>query len=1090
MIRAVVAAALVALLATCTGSAPPRSRAQRIGKLGEAIGGPHSIGRIGDFILENDQVRFVIADTGRCPAGSDPSCVEVYGRVNTTYGGSLVDADIQRIAGDGQGNDQLAELLPGFFFTAIDPTEVKITADGSDGRAAEVTVIGTGGDLFQMVYLLNTGLLYPQTLQFQQTYSLEPGKKYVTIKSTIKNVGQGSHPFPYLDPSQLDDLLGQSIPGIPNLMLSVPFGQLPLFGGEQKLFTPGVGGFNVRFAIDDSYKIAGGFPSFPGMVVDFIATRGEGVSYGIAVPESPDNYVNSYKAGYAGQDVTKYSMLLPFTYAGVTGAYQYRAPASLSAGQERTYESYFIVGDGDVASIYDTILELRGETTGTFGGRVVDELTQAPVANADIIVLKGDKIIDQLETDARGSFLAKLPPGTYDYVVVSDDRERTEKQSFEVKANEKTGVLAQIPPPATLAVSVVDELGRHAPVKIQLIGHDDRIRTVDGRNILYSIPLGERVRPTAFDGTDRYIEGAWWTKDGRLLAKVRPGTYDLVVTRGPEYEITTEQVTLGAGAYVGKQLALTRSFSTDGWVHGDFHIHAQPSTDSGLPIVERVTSCAAEGLEVAVATDHNYITDYAPVIASSGLDPWLLGIPGMELTTFETGHFIGYPLKVDPGSTRGGEFLWAHQPPQKLFDQLRKLAIDPDDNIVQVAHPRQQVLGYFAQFFIDMTTGEPYTPTGIMGVFAPYGDEFKAENFSYDFDALELLTARKVEDVHTFRAPNPLPPGPFPDPQPVPGQVVVGKDGRPTFPGTVETWMTMLDRGHKATGMGASDTHHLLGDEPGDARTLLYVGKGKDTPGGFSREDVVQALRNHRAITTNGPFIEMTVKGEGIGSTVVEAAAQVPVEVHVSAASWGKVDRLKLYVNSQVVQDIPIPAGADSTKGTDFTMTFTVTLTTDSWVVAEVTGTQSMFPVISPVEFPPLDATVIIGALASGIDLTSLPITSNLKPQRLHTATPYAITNPIWIDRDGNGWTPPKPPLPKRLAPRDLLLTCAPSSTHSRRCRSDEALGSTDSARGYCGSRAGGPACLGSQLPGSAHSCGASRALRGRGARRLSARER
>ena len=55
--------------------------------------------------------------------------------------------------------------------------------------------------------------------------------------------------------------------------------------------------------------------------------------------------------------------------------------------------------------------------------------------------------------------------------------------------------------------------------------------------------------------------------------------------------------------------------------------------------------------------------------------------------------------------------------------------------------------------------------------------------------------------------------------------------------------------------------------------------------------------------------------------------------------------------------------------------------------------------------------------IAIGIDLSSLPITSNLKPQRLHTATPYAITNPIWIDRDNNGWTSPKAPLPTRLAP-------------------------------------------------------------------------
>ena len=54
-------------------SAKPRSRAQWIGKLDQAIGGPHAIGRVGDFILENDQVRFVIADTGGTSLASDSS---------------------------------------------------------------------------------------------------------------------------------------------------------------------------------------------------------------------------------------------------------------------------------------------------------------------------------------------------------------------------------------------------------------------------------------------------------------------------------------------------------------------------------------------------------------------------------------------------------------------------------------------------------------------------------------------------------------------------------------------------------------------------------------------------------------------------------------------------------------------------------------------------------------------------------------------------------------------------------------------------------------------------------------------------------
>ena len=982
-------------LVACTGSAAPHSRAQRIGKLEETIGGPHAIGRVGDFILENDQVRFVIADTGRCPVPRPPGCIDTFGRVNTTFGGTLVDADLQRVAGDGQGNDQLAELLPGFFFTVIDPTSVEVTADGSDGRAAEVTVTGTGGDLFELVALLNTGLVYPQTLQFKQTYKLEPGKRYVTIETTIRNASSGAHPFPYLDPTQLDNLLGMNIPGVDKLQLSVPMGQLPLFGGEQKIFTPGVAGFNVRFAIEDTYKIAGGFPSFPGMVVDFIATKGNGVSYGLAIPESPDNYVNSYPVGYPMQDITKYSMLLPFTYAGVTGAFQYRPPAVLGANEERTYTSYFIVGRGDVGSIYDAILELRHEDTGTFGGRVVDAQTQAPVAGASVVVSKDGKIVDQLDTDAGGAFLGHLPPGKYQYTVVTDDRPRSDDASITVVAGQGTGTLVQLQAAATLVVSAVDELDRHAPAKIELVGHDARIKGVDGRGILYSLQLGEEVRPTAFDGTDRYIEKAWWTTDGRLEAKVKPGDYELVASRGPEYEATTVPVTLAAGSFTAKQVQLARSFSTDGWVAGDFHIHAQPSTDSGLPIDQRVRSCAAEGLEVAVATDHNFITDYAPVIASSGLDPWLLGVPGMELTTFEAGHFIGYPLRVDPGSTRGGEFAWAHQPPAQLFNTLRTLAID-DNNVVTVAHPRQQVLGYFAQYFIDAATGEPYTPTGIIGVFAPYGDEFQAQAFSYDFDALELLTGRHFEDVHTFRAAD--------------GSIVVGKDGRPTFPGTVETWFTLLDRGHKATGMGASDSHRLIGDEPGDARTLLYVGAGKDTPGGFSRSDVVSAVRGHHAITTNAPFVDVSIAGQGIGSTVT-SSGPTEVKIAVRSPSWAPVDHLRVYMNSAVVADMPI------INGTDFQTTISVTPATDSWIVAEVSGTQNMFPVVTPTEFPPLDATIVLGALSAGLDLSSLPITSAQKPQRTHITTPYAITNPIWIDHDGNGWTPPKMPLPSRPAP-------------------------------------------------------------------------
>ena len=1032
------AVAAVALAVVACGDSSPRAHAQRIGALEDTIGGPHAVGRIGDFLLENDQIRLVIADTG---VTSQPGEVSTYGRVNTTYGGTLVDADLVRIGAErGHGNDQLAELLPGFLFSVINPTNVCIPvratgncptdadkasgaqlADGSDGRPAEVMVVGTGGDLLQMVSLLNTGLLFPANLELRNIYRLAPGKKYVEIESIVKNNAPngGAHPFPYLNPSELDNLLGGLVPNLP-IRLSVPMGQLPLFGGEQELFAPGVAGFNVKFAIEDTYPIAGGFPAFPGMAVDFLATKGEGVSYGLAIPNAPSNYVSTYASGYPMQDLTPYSMVVPFTYAGVAGVFMANPPAQLAAGEQFSFTSYFIVGRGDVASVAETIYDLRDVPLGTFGGTVIDALTSAPVVKASVVVLDNEGgVVNQIETDEHGAFVARIPAGTYSYQIIADDRTIPTPRPLTITPNERTGVLVTMDPPATLVVSVLDEQGRAAPTKIQLVGNFAATdRGKDPRDFLYSFQKGEGRRVTAFDGGTRFIERAYWTKDGTLTAHVRPGTYEVVATRGPEYEITSRTVTLTAGRFTAEQLRLAPAYTSPGWVAGDFHIHSRASTDSDLPIEQRVISCAAEGLEVAVATDHNFITDYAPVIASSGLDPWLLGIPGVELTTFEMGHFNGYPLRIDRGSTRGGEFAWANQAPQKLFDQLRALAVDPEKGIVQINHPRQTVLGYFASFFIDPATAAPYTPDGILGVFAPYGEEFSAASFSYDFDAIELITGNKTENVHSFVAPTPLPPGPFPDPQPVSGQVVVGTDGRPKFPGVVETWFTLLDRGHRATGMGTSDSHHLLGDEPGYARTLLYVGEGKDTPGGVSRDDVIDAIRAHRAITTNAPFLAMTVDGQGmIGDTVRASGGGVDVRIRVRAPSWAKVDRLKIYTSGGALVaggDIAIPAA----QGTDFETVVRVPATRDTWVVAEATGTQNMFPVVSPVEFPPLDATVIITAVSAGLDLSSLPIASNLKPVTQHVVTPFAITNPIWIDADGNGtWTPPSPPLARAVTP-------------------------------------------------------------------------
>jgi hypothetical protein len=1005
-----VAAALVGALAACSSETAPSARADRISTREQLIGGPKALGDIGDFLLENEKIRVIIEDKGP-------------GRGVTLFGGSLLDADLARPNASGvRGNDQLTELLPAFLFEVVEPSQVTVLADGEGGGPARVAVRGTGGDLIQSLAVLNTGLIFPPSLEFEQVYSLAPGARHVEITTTVTNTSDGQHPLPFLDPPELADL-GLDVPGLDDLELSVPFGHLLLVGQEQTTFAPGPAGFNLRFAVEDSYELSSGFPAFPGIVTDFVASRGEGVSYGLAVPAQPSNYPSSFRELYQPQEVKETSVLLPFVYSSLTGVYTANPPSVLQPGESFSFTSYFIVGRGDVASIGDVVYQLHGVATGVFAGRALDERSQVGVETSIILLAaEGSDVLSQVSTDANGAFRMTLPPGDYRYRVVEDDRPPAAPVRFTVRAGETTSVLVQVAPAASLAAVVRDETGQPVPARLTLVGDFDGADAGrDPREFLYSLAAGERSRATAFvPGSTRYIERMIIAEKGRVAADIRPGRWDVVVTRGPEYQAEVRSIDVGPGELATLDVTLVRAYPTDGWIAGDFHLHSANSPDSDLALPERVASLAAEGLEFAAATDHNFITDYGPTIARLGLERFISAVPGLEMTTFEMGHFNGYPLRVDPGRTRGGVFDWTGRRPQELFDQLR-IDLAPtgegaDPPIVQVNHPRDGFLGYFNSYHLDPDTGDPGVPPGLRGVFTPFGDEFQPDAFSWDFDAIEISNGKRLELLHTFRAPDPLPPGDYPDPQPVPGEVLVDTDGNAVFPGQVEDWFVLLDRGMRATAMGNSDSHGILFEEAGFARSFIWVGEGKDEQGAFTSRDVVAGIRAHRAIATNGPFIDLTVDDVPIGGDVQGSA---PIaKVRVRAPDWAPVDRLRIYMSGRVVADQAIPAAS----ATDYEVAFTLDPERDDWVVAEATGSKSMFPVISMREFESLDADVILRALGAGIDLSGLSIIGGLQPDKTFEVTPHAITNPVWIDFDGDGrWDPrlAPPPAPRRRSSVD-----------------------------------------------------------------------
>src|SRR5207247_9333485 len=128
--------------------------------------------------------------------------------------------------------------------------------------------------------------------------------------------------------------------------------------------------------------------------------------------------------------------------------------------------------------------------------------------------------------------------------------------------------------------------------------------------------------------------------------------------------------------------------------------HAIDPSDSSLPNLDSAASAAAEGIEIPVSTDHNYVTDYQPDIAALGLSDWLSSMVGVELTTLEMGHFNAFPLDLSLdapthlpfvhacaslGSVNRTSFDWAECKPAQIFANLRALGrYGPKETIVQV----------------------------------------------------------------------------------------------------------------------------------------------------------------------------------------------------------------------------------------------------------------------------------------------------------------------------------------------------------------------------------------------------------------------
>jgi hypothetical protein len=407
-------------------------------------------------------------------------------------------------------------------------------------------------------------------------------------------------------------------------------------------------------------------------------------------------------------------------------------------------------------------------------------------------------------------------------------------------------------------VRAVDEMGAPLPARIQILP--------TGASTVPSPPgtFGERL-PTA--GRLHVVLSA----TGDETMRVAAGTWRVVVSRGYEFELVSEDVTVAGGDVIDVVATLSRVVETPGVMCGDFHIHTARSNDSPDDEDYKVRGAVADGVEIPVRSDHEFVSDFEPVIERLGLGAWAHGIASVEMTSMELwGHMGVVPLVPDETMSNGGTPPWQEWPtpadptrplrtmsPVEVFDAVRAR---PEQPTVIINHPRGGT-NYFGYAQYDATTGTVGNPDA-------WDDEFTA---------VEIFNDASWTDERD--------------------RLVVD-------------WLSFLDRGRRVFAVGSSDSHSLSGSPVGYPRTCLAL--GSDDPRSVVPSAVRDAVAAGRSTISGGIYVDANAGTAGPGDDAMGLGTTAMLHVRVQAASWVDVDALEVIVDGATVDTIEIlPGDAD-----------------------------------------------------------------------------------------------------------------------------------------------------------------------------------
>lgn len=977
--------------------------AKQITNVADCVGGRQSRCRLNDYIIRNDRIRVVVQDLQR----------DLFGIGQ--FGGQIIDGDIVRTSGPDRDNFEEWALALNIESTAH-YTSLNILNDGTNGGPAVIRATGVD-DLLDLVNGSSTiasfGFSLPPTaddtdipVTVTTDYILEPGTNYVRVETTVQNTG--------LTP------------------LSIFFGEYINGSGQVEMFQSGYG-FGEPL-------VATRCPVTPINLCNFTAYMGvddaDGVSYGYI-----QQTLGSSTFTTVGVHVPQLGVEVVLALIGVQGP-PFTMQPNGGPGDSLTFTRYFVVGDGNVSDISDARNEIQCLPTGTLQGTVT--AGGNPAVRADIAVLGSPaagpglgalsrNVLTHARTDDLGKYSLTIPPGSYNVVA------NLEGSPYEgggstplqhpavIAAFDTTTVDVALPATGALQVTVDDENNLALPARASVVGFDPSPDPLNLQNIAGIINnttavFGDRTKNGNPFGVAKTIFIGPGGDSG--VVPIEPSSYQVVVSRGPEYSIDAQNHTVTAGATESVTAKVERVIDrNNGFVGSDFHVHSIDSPDSRVPNDERVIAMLDEGVDFFTPTDHDIRFDYQPVIDALGATNLLGTAVGEEITSFDYGHWNAWPLVTDPSRVSNGAVDFGGAAPAGQDYPSAGFFSETPATVMTLAHAdapgasnTAQVNHIHSHFGLDGGSGlaidtAVVPPQSTVPAAARRLNPAITNFFTDTFDALEIW----IGDTR--------------------GQISTNFLGQ-----NAGVWFNLMNQGIVRTGVADSDTHTTTAGVSGFPRTM--VASPSDDPGDLSAlADTLSANVNAgRAFGTDGPMVFVSASAvstgqtasleDGASNTLLTTDGAVDITVDIKSPTWVEFDRVEFYINTTTtrVTTLNQQTGAGLINVNRYTLTPDVVQTAPADFTVNtvaVAGTSSSrFEATAQLPLAGLTEDIYVVVMVKGTDGTSRPLFPVL-PNNLKQSTnltlgqltdgnlgedgimALAFTNPLFIDVDGGGWSPP-----------------------------------------------------------------------------------